>query len=103
MHVKMGVLFQGVHAELPTCPKCGLAWYKNLSQSSKLIKVLRHFLLIPRLKCMFRAHVMSEFMVWHAKNKSSDHGLVRHALDSKVWAHINASWPDFASEPHNVR
>jgi hypothetical protein len=44
---------------------------------------------------------MSEFMVWHAKNKSND-GLVRHALDSKVWAHINASWPDFASEPHNV-
>jgi hypothetical protein len=41
-------------------------------------------------------------MVWHAKNKNSD-GLVRHVHDSKTWAHIDASWPYFASEPCNVR
>jgi hypothetical protein len=40
-------------------------------------------------------------MVWHAKNKSSD-GFVKHAPNSKAWAHIDASWQNFASEPRNV-
>jgi hypothetical protein len=41
-------------------------------------------------------------MVWHVENKSRD-GLVKHAPDSKAWAHIDASWENFASEPRNVK
>ncbi len=51
---------------------------------------------------MFRVPTMSQFMMWHAKNKSSD-GLVKHAFGSKTWAHIDTSRLDFANEPCIVR
>lgn len=51
---------------------------------------------------MFRAPIMLKFMVWHVENKSID-GLVRHVPNKKARAHIDASWPNFASEPRNVR
>ncbi len=41
-------------------------------------------------------------MTWHARNKSID-GKVRHVPDSKAWQHIDNTWPDFATEPRNVR
>jgi len=28
---------------------------------------------------------------------------VRHALDIKAWAHINATWPKFAVDPRHIR
>lgn len=45
---------------------------------------------------------MSNLMVWHSGNRSAD-GLVQHVANSKAWAHIDAMWPDFAENPHNVR
>lgn len=41
-------------------------------------------------------------MIWHSQKKSIN-GKVRHVADSKAWAHIEATWPDFASNPRNVR
>ncbi len=41
-------------------------------------------------------------MTWHARNKSID-GKVRHVLDSKAWQHIDNTWPNFATEPRNVK
>jgi hypothetical protein len=61
------VLFQGVQVELMACLKCRSNHYKYVGQSHKPIKVLHHFPIILRLKCMFKAHVMSNLMVWHAK------------------------------------
>jgi hypothetical protein len=84
------------------CPKCGSTNYKYAGQSHKPIKVLCHFPIIPQLKHMFRAHAMSNLMVWHVENKNSD-GLVCHVVNSKVWAHIDARWLNFASEFHNLR
>jgi hypothetical protein len=40
-------------------------------------------------------------MVWHDGNKSID-GLVKHVVDDKAWKHIDATWPKFVVEPHNV-
>ncbi len=50
---------------------------------------------------MFRALAISDLMLWHSKN-SNTNGLVRHVIDSKAWAHIDAMWPKFAIEPRNV-
>jgi hypothetical protein len=65
-------------------------------------KVFCHFPLIPRLKQMFRVLILLDFTMWHNGNKSTD-GLVRHVANSKTWAHIDARWPEFVVEPHNVK
>jgi hypothetical protein len=63
------VLFQGVYAKLMACLKCGSTRYKDVGRSSKPVKVLWFFLIIPRLKRMFRALVMSNLMVWHVEKR----------------------------------
>jgi hypothetical protein len=96
------ILFWGVYVDLATCLKCGQARFKDVGQSKLPIKVLRHFPLIPHLKLMFKAPVISELMVWHRDNKNTD-GLVRHVANNEAWAHIDALWLEFATKPHNVR
>jgi hypothetical protein len=91
-----------VYANLKTCPKYGLAWYKDVGRAKGLIKVFHHFLLIPWLKHMFRAPIISNVMVWHNGNKSID-GLVKHVAYSKAWVHIDAMWLEFAIEPHYLQ
>jgi hypothetical protein len=51
---------------------------------------MRHFPLAVRLLQMYQAPAIAELMTWHNKNQSID-GKVRHAPDSKAWAHINAT------------
>jgi hypothetical protein len=51
---------------------------------------------------MFKALVISNLMVWHSQNRSNN-GLVQHVAISKTWAHIDATWPKFATKPHNVQ
>jgi len=65
-------------------------------------KILRHFPLIPRLKKMFRVPNLSELMRWHHAYTSHD-GSVKHAHDSKAWAHIDETWPDFATNLQDLR
>jgi hypothetical protein len=85
------VLFRGQYKEATHCPKCKLPRYKDEANKRRPWKVLRHFPLIPRLRRMFRTPKISELMVWHAKNTSSD-GLVRHPCDSKAWKHVHENW-----------
>jgi hypothetical protein len=96
------VLFRKEHATLETCPKCGLARFKAYGKSNVAVKIVRHFPLVPRLLRMFRARKIVELMTWHSRNKSTD-GKVRHVPDSKAWAHIDRTWPEFGGEPRNVR
>jgi hypothetical protein len=91
-----------VHTDPYTCPKCELTWYKDVGKTKVPNKVFHQFSLIPRLKCMFKAPIISNLMVWHNDNRGSD-GLVRHVVDSKAWVHIDVMWPEYAIEPHNVK
>jgi len=67
-----------------------------------VIKVVRHFPLVPRLLRMYRIVGTSKLMTWHSQNRSMD-GKVRHVPDSRAWEHIDATFRDFANEPINVR
>ncbi|XP_022869712.1 uncharacterized protein LOC111389093 [Olea europaea var. sylvestris] len=93
------------HAEL--CPKC-VARDGKLKNGQKKIqknipaKVLRYFPIIPRLKRMFGIYEMSTQLRWNSNNKSSD-SKIRHPVDSLSWEMINRRWPDFASDPRNIR
>ncbi len=83
------------------CPKCGAPRYRVVGRSQVPVKVVRHFPLAARLLRMYRAPAIAELMTWHNKNQSTD-GKVRHAPNSKAWAHINATWPEFAADPRHI-
>ena len=97
------VLFRGPYEDATSCPKCNKPRYKDERKKQRPWKVLRHFPLIPRLKRMFRTTAISELMLWHSKNKSTD-GLVRHPCDSKAWRHVDEVVDStFGNEPRNIR
>ena len=96
------VLFRGPYENATHCPKCNKTRYKDEVHQKRPWKVLRHFPLIPRLKRMFRTPAISELMVWHSKNKSTD-GMVRHPCDSKAWRHVHENVdPTFGLDSRNV-
>ena len=96
------VLFRGQYEGATHCPKCNKPRYKDEANKRRPLKVLRHFPLIPRLRRMFRTPTISELMVWHAKNTSTD-GLVRHPCDSKAWKHVHENVDSsFGQEDRNI-
>ena len=83
------------------CPQCEESRYVPGSDSIPL-KVLRYFILIPRLLRMYRCKRLAELMTWHVEGKNNDNK-VRSIVDSKTWKHMDARWPDFVKEPRNLR
>ncbi|RVW62174.1 hypothetical protein CK203_062575 [Vitis vinifera] len=65
-------------------------------------KVLWYFPPIPRFKRMFQSSETAKHLMWHAKDKECD-GKLRHPSDSSAWKLVDHMWPDFASEPRNLR
>ncbi len=96
------MLFQGAHANVDQCPKCGELRYNQVGRSNVPWKVLRHFSLTFQLERMYSIRTQVEFMIWHANNQSRD-GLVCQAANSKQWEVIDQKWPSFGNEPRNVR
>ncbi|KAF3684634.1 putative protein-like [Capsicum annuum] len=43
-----------------------------------------------------------EHMRWHSENHREE-GILCHPLDGEAWKHFDRTYPDFASEPRNVR
>ena len=82
-------------------PQCKESRYVPNSDSI-LVKVLRHFPLIPQLLRMYRCKWLVELMMWHVEGKSKDNK-VRSIVDSKAWKDVDTRWPDFAKEPRNLR
>jgi hypothetical protein len=96
------VLYRGPYANSTHCPKCGRARFKQVGHTQVLDKILCHFLIILRLKRMYQSPSLVELLQWHEKNKST-YGLVRHVANNKAWTHIKETWPNFASDPWNLR
>ena len=65
-------------------------------------KVLRYFPLIPRLQRLLMSAKTSSDMQWH-KEKRRDDGILTHPADAKAWKSFDTSFPQFASDPYNVR
>ncbi|CAN1161920.1 hypothetical protein LINPERHAP2_LOCUS24198 [Linum perenne] len=65
-------------------------------------KVFRYFPLIPRLKRLFMTSKSVNDMIWHSTEQTTD-DILRHPRDSKSWKHFDLLYPEFASEPRNVR
>ncbi|XP_039117866.1 uncharacterized protein LOC120253629 [Dioscorea cayenensis subsp. rotundata] len=80
---------------------------EHLNDDNELVhkkpaKVLWYFPLIPRLQRLFMSTKTSADMIWHANGRTND-GLLRHPADAEAWKSFDARYPDFASDPRNVR
>ena len=62
------------------------------------IKILRHFLLIPRLKRLYMSSKIAPLMRWHAERRKED-GRLRHPADAYAWKHFHNRYTKFASDP----
>jgi hypothetical protein len=100
------ILFCHEHSEVVRCPKCGGPRYRDEARKLFPVKVLRHFLVIPRLQRMFRSPCLLKLMLWHSENRSNREGgdtLVRHPCDSKAWKHFEENVdPVFKEDARNV-
>lgn len=100
-------LFRKEKKDMDTYPKCDASRWKVNQRTNKLkkgipVKVLRYFPIIPRFMRMFKSEIMAEQLIWHAKNQSQ-YGKMRHPVDSTAWKTVDRKWPEFASDPRNLR
>ncbi|XP_021722467.1 uncharacterized protein LOC110689956 [Chenopodium quinoa] len=97
------MLFWKDDAQLSTCRACGSDRYKQNSKGSLvLLNVLFYFPITPRLQRLFTTKNISEEMTWHSKNPRVQ-GTMAHPSDSEAWKHLDSCFPEFTSEPRNVR
>jgi hypothetical protein len=100
------VLFKGEHAAAARCPKYDESRYKDQTRQKFPAKVLRQFLIIPRLQRMFRSPSISKLLYWHWDKRSNREGgdnLVRHPCDTKAWHHFHCNVdPTFGNDARNV-
>ncbi|XP_021748715.1 uncharacterized protein LOC110714491 [Chenopodium quinoa] len=97
------MLFWKEDAELPTCRVCGSDRYKRTFKGSLVPKnALFYFPITSRLQRMFATKNISEEMSWHANNPRVK-GTMAHPSDTEAWRQLDTCFPEFASDPRNVR
>lgn len=100
------ILFKGAHINAQTCPECGESRFKAEdagAQNNKVPrKILRHFLIIPRLRHIMQCPSLAQYMDWHSRHRSIDN-IWRIPADCKAFKHIDAMWPAFRDEPRNLK
>jgi len=95
---------------LHKCPRCGVSRYKVKDddededdfKKGPPAKVLWYLPIIPRLKHFFGNVNDAKNLRWHSSGRKCD-GLLRHAADSLQWKKIDSLYPEFGSDPRNVR
>ncbi|TXG66340.1 hypothetical protein EZV62_007615 [Acer yangbiense] len=101
------ILYRKQYQDAIECPKCKLPRWKVCKNSSQIqnrvpAKVLWYFSPIPRFKRMFQSEEIAKALTWHANEREID-GMMRHPSDSPSWKLVDHTWPEFASDPRNLR
>ncbi|XP_021755281.1 uncharacterized protein LOC110720552 [Chenopodium quinoa] len=97
------MLFWKEDVNLFNCRVCGSERYSKTSKGSLVpLKVLIYFPITPRLQRLFATKNISAEMTWHANNPRVGNTMA-HPCDSDAWKHLDKTFPEFASEPRNVR
>ncbi|XP_074300846.1 uncharacterized protein LOC141632175 [Silene latifolia] len=106
--VKDCILYTKKYSELKECPKCGESRYKMVDNGNggkkkgSPVKTLWYLPIIPKFKRFFSNKKDAEYMLWHQKGRNKD-GRLRHVADSPQWRTIDRTFPEFGSEPRNLR
>lgn len=98
-------IFWKENADLQNCPICKEPRYQMVGGKGKKVphKVMRYFPLTPRLKRLYASRHTAEDMRWHYDKRSMVDGVLRHPADGEEWKEFDIKYPDFSSEPRNVR
>jgi hypothetical protein len=97
-------LFRKDYAKHDNYPKCNASRWKD-ADGKKLIpeKVLRHFLLIPRLQRMFISKKSSLEVQWHKLKRQPVDNELSHPVDGEAWKEFDSKHGDFATDPRNIK
>ncbi|XP_075074775.1 uncharacterized protein LOC142162330 [Nicotiana tabacum] len=99
------MLFYKDDATLENCKFCNQPRYKKVINSKKKkvpVKVMHYLPLIPRLKRVYASMSSAPHMRWHHENKRPP-DILCHPSDGEAWKHFDRLFPNFASEPRNIR
>ncbi|WMV29453.1 hypothetical protein MTR67_022838 [Solanum verrucosum] len=66
------------------------------------VQAMHYLPLIPRLKRLYASMRSASHMRWHREYRRPP-GVLSHPSDGEAWKHFDNVYPDFASEPRNVR
>ncbi|WMV32547.1 hypothetical protein MTR67_025932 [Solanum verrucosum] len=66
------------------------------------VQTMHYLPLIPRLKRLYASIRSAPHMRWHREYRRSP-GFLSHPSDGEAWKHFDNVYPNFASEPRNVR
>ncbi|XP_074289631.1 uncharacterized protein LOC141614782 [Silene latifolia] len=106
--VKDCILYRKKYSELKECPKCGESRYKRVDNGNggkkkrSPVKTLWYLPIIPKFKRFFSNKKDAEYMLSHQKGRNKD-GKLRHVADAPQWRKIDRTFPEFGSEPRNLR
>ncbi|XP_070012997.1 uncharacterized protein [Nicotiana sylvestris] len=97
------MLYYKGDADLESCKFCEKPRFKRLSSGKNAAVKSMHYLpLIPRLKRLYASMSSAPHMRWHYENRRPP-GVMCHPSDGEAWKHFDRTYPDYASEPRNVR
>ncbi|GLT89287.1 hypothetical protein SLE2022_072750 [Rubroshorea leprosula] len=88
-----------------TCPVCGESRYKEAHvQQNQYIpkKSLWYLPITPRLKRLYMCRKIAKHMTWHL-TCGGEFEKIMHSAGADAWKHFDRTYPDFASDPRNVR
>ncbi|XP_023736641.1 uncharacterized protein LOC111884567 [Lactuca sativa] len=97
-------LFWKEQRSLQICPVCKESQWivKNTKGKKVAHKVLRYFPMTPRLRRFYCSRYTHKNMIWHSIGRSK-YGVMRHPVDGESCQKFDVDYPDFLSEPRNVR
>ncbi|GKB73519.1 hypothetical protein Tco_0934931 [Tanacetum coccineum] len=87
------------------CPMYNTSRWKDNNTTRKKVpkKVLRYFLIIRRLQCLYKFSHTAKKMTWHATGKCTEPGKMQHPVDGRAWKKFDTWYPDFVADPRNIR
>ena len=96
-------IYYGKYALENEFPQCQISRYWTDKVSKKVPrKFLHYILIIPHFQRLFRCQSITQFMDFHAKNRSWDN-VLRMPVHGSALKSIEEKWPIFKEEPRNVR
>ncbi|XP_074305807.1 uncharacterized protein LOC141641029 [Silene latifolia] len=101
------ILYRKDYCDLDECPRCKKSRYKfrDTIEGRKKggpAKTLWYLSIIPWFTRLFANPKDAEYMLWHDKGRKKD-GKLRHVADAPQWRTIDRDFPEFGSEPRNLR
>ncbi|KAK2426327.1 hypothetical protein QL285_025010 [Trifolium repens] len=79
--------------------------YRSAKRKPIPRKAMFYLPIIPRLQRLYASMQTASKMTWHRENyeRRKMSGELRHPSDGMAWKHFDEVYPEFASEPRNVR